>query len=89
MLIREVASLSLGSTKPCQVLITKKECFRTPFLYNPIANSGKDSLLSLINQRLNAVKEDKIVYLDNSYFGMSANLKVIEGLGILQDIIYQ
>lgn len=40
-------------------------------------------------QSLNAVKEDKIVYLDNSYFGMSANLKVIEGLGILQDIIYQ
>lgn len=40
-------------------------------------------------QSLSAVKEGKIVYLDNRYFGMSANLKVIEGLEILQDIIYQ
>ena len=38
---------------------------------------------------MNAVKEGKIVYLDNTYFGMSANLKVVEGLGILQDIIYE
>lgn len=40
-------------------------------------------------QSLTAVKEGKVIYLDNTYFGMSANLKVIDGLGILQDIIYQ
>lgn len=39
-------------------------------------------------QRINAVKEGKVVYLDNTYFGMSANLKVIEGLDMLSDIVH-
>ena len=30
----------------------------------------------------------KVIYLDNNYFGMSANLKVIEGLEILSDIVH-
>lgn len=39
-------------------------------------------------QRINAVKENKVVYLDSIYFGMSANLKVVEGLDILKDIVH-
>ena len=39
-------------------------------------------------QRINTVKEGKVVYLDNTYFGMSANLKVIEGLDMLSDIVH-
>ncbi|MGG7059557.1 heme ABC transporter substrate-binding protein IsdE [Clostridium tertium] len=39
-------------------------------------------------QSINAVKEGKVIYLDNNYFGMSANLKVIEGLDLLSDIVY-
>ena len=30
-------------------------------------------------QNINAVKEGNVIYLDSEYFGMSANLKVIEG----------
>ena len=40
-------------------------------------------------QSIPAVTEGNIVYLDSNYFGMSANLKVIEGLGMLHDIIYE
>ena len=29
-----------------------------------------------------------VIYLDSNYFGMSANLKVIEGLDILKDIVH-
>lgn len=39
-------------------------------------------------QNINAVKEGNVIYLDNEYFGMSANLKVIEGLEILSDIVH-
>lgn len=39
-------------------------------------------------QSINAVKEGKVIYLDSNYFGMSANLKVIEGLDILKDIVH-
>lgn len=39
-------------------------------------------------QNISAVKEGKVIYLDNNYFGMSANLKVIEGLDILSDIVH-
>lgn len=39
-------------------------------------------------QSINAVKEGKVIYLDNNYFGMSANLNVIEGLDILKDIVH-
>ena len=39
-------------------------------------------------QNINAVKEGKVIYLDSEYFGMSANLKVIEGLDILSDIVH-
>ena len=36
----------------------------------------------------NRLKEGKVIYLDNNYFGMSANLKVIEGLDMLSDIVH-
>lgn len=39
-------------------------------------------------QNIDAVKEGNVIYLDSTYFGMSANLKVIEGLGILSDIVH-
>ena len=39
-------------------------------------------------QNINAVKEGNVVYLDSEYFGMSANLKVIEGLDMLSDIVH-
>lgn len=39
-------------------------------------------------QSIQAVKDGNIVYLDSAYFGMSANLKVIEGLDILSDIVH-
>lgn len=39
-------------------------------------------------QNINAVKEGNVIYLDSKYFGMSANLKVIEGLEILSDIVH-
>ncbi len=40
-------------------------------------------------QNINAVKNDKVFYLDNDYFGMSANLKAIEALDLLGDILYE
>lgn len=39
-------------------------------------------------QNINAVKEGNVIYLDNEYFGMSANIKVIEGLDMLSDIVH-
>lgn len=39
-------------------------------------------------QNINAVKEGKVIYLDSNYFGMSANLKVIDGLDLLSDIVH-
>lgn len=39
-------------------------------------------------KNINAVKEGNVIYLDSEYFGMSANLKVIEGLEILSDIVH-
>ena len=38
---------------------------------------------------INAVKNDKVIYLDTEYFGMSANLKAIEALDMLGDILYE
>ena len=45
---------------------------------------AKDSWKSI-----NAVKNDKVIYLDTEYFGMSANLKAIEALDILGDILHE
>ena len=39
-------------------------------------------------QNIEAVRNGKVEYLDNTYFGMSANLKVIEGLDMLYDIVH-
>lgn len=39
-------------------------------------------------QNINAVKEGNVIYLDSEYFGMSANLKIIEGLDMLSDIVH-
>lgn len=39
-------------------------------------------------KNLNAVKNGEVHYLENDYFGMSANLKVIEALDMMHDILY-
>ena len=38
--------------------------------------------------KFSAVQNGKVYNLDNNYFGMSANLKVIEGLDMLSDIVH-
>ena len=38
-------------------------------------------------KQLDAIKNNKVYYLENGYFGMSANLKVIEALDKLGDIL--
>lgn len=48
----------------------------------------KEMLTDSAWQNINAVKEGKVTYLDSTYFGMSANLKVIEGLDLLSDIVH-
>lgn len=40
-------------------------------------------------KNIKAVQDGKVEFLDRTYFGMSANLKVIEALDILSDIIYK
>lgn len=40
-------------------------------------------------QQLDAIKNNKVYYLDSEYFGMSANLKVIEALDKMGEIIYE
>ena len=42
----------------------------------------------ILNHGTTIIKEGKVIYLDNNYFGMSANLKVIEGLDMLSDIVH-
>lgn len=39
-------------------------------------------------KNLNAVKNGEVYYLENDYFGMSANLKVIEALDMMHDLLY-
>ncbi|MGL4796640.1 MAG: heme ABC transporter substrate-binding protein IsdE [Paraclostridium sp.] len=38
---------------------------------------------------VNAIKNNKVYYLENEYFGMSANLKAIDALDKLGDILYE
>lgn len=40
-------------------------------------------------QQLDAIKNNKVYYLENEYFGMSANLKVIEALDKIGEILYE
>ena len=40
-------------------------------------------------QQLDAIKNNKVYYLENGYFGMSANLKVIEALDKIGEILYE
>ena len=40
-------------------------------------------------QQLDAIKNNKVYYLENEYFGMSANLKVIEALDKMGEILYE
>lgn len=40
-------------------------------------------------KNIKAVQDGKVEFLDRTYFGMSANLKVVEALDILSDIIYK
>ena len=38
-------------------------------------------------KQLDAIKNNEVHYLDNGYFGMSANLQVFEALDMLGDIL--
>ena len=40
-------------------------------------------------KQLDAIKNNKVYYLENEYFGMSANLKAIEALDKLGVILYE
>lgn len=40
-------------------------------------------------KQLDAIKNNKVYYLENEYFGMSANLKVIEALDKMGEILYE
>lgn len=40
-------------------------------------------------KNIKAVQEGRVEFLDSTYFGMSANLKVVEALDILKEIIYK
>ncbi len=40
-------------------------------------------------KNLDAVKNGKVHYLDSTYFGMSANLKVIKAMDMMHEIIYE
>lgn len=40
-------------------------------------------------KNVNAIKNNKVYYLENEYFGMSANLKAIDALDKLGDILYE
>ncbi|GAB6170447.1 heme ABC transporter substrate-binding protein IsdE [Clostridium carnis] len=40
-------------------------------------------------KKVNAIKEDKVYYLDHNKFGMSANLKAMEALDNLEEILYK
>lgn len=40
-------------------------------------------------KQLDAIKNNKVYYLENEYFGMSANLKVIEALDKIGEILYE
>lgn len=40
-------------------------------------------------KNLNAIKSGNVHYLDSKYFGMSANLKVIEAIDMMYEVIYK
>ena len=40
-------------------------------------------------KNVNAVKNNDITYLENGYFGMSANLQIVEAVEKLGDILYE
>ncbi|MDY5211572.1 heme ABC transporter substrate-binding protein IsdE [Intestinibacter sp.] len=48
-----------------------------------------DELSKELWQNVNAVKKGDITYLENGYFGMSANLQIVEAVEKLGDILYE
>ena len=48
-----------------------------------------DELSKELWQNVNAVKNNDITYLENGYFGMSANLQIVEAVEKLGDILYE
>ena len=54
-----------------------KKMFEDEFATNPLW------------ENFDAVKEDKIFYLPNGYFGMSGNLQAIDAMEILVDMLYE
>lgn len=51
--------------------------------------SVEEELVKKAWKHVNAVKNEDITYLENGYFGMSANLKIGEALEKLGDILYE
>ena len=51
--------------------------------------SVEEELSKDLWKNINAVKNGDITYLENGYFGMSANLKVVESLEKLGEILYE
>lgn len=51
--------------------------------------SVQEELSKELWKNVNAVKNDDITYLENGYFGMSANLQIVEAVEKLGDILYE
>lgn len=51
--------------------------------------SVEEELSKDLWKNVNAVKNNDITYLENGYFGMSANLKIVEAVEKLGDILYE
>lgn len=51
--------------------------------------SVQEELSKELWKNVNAVKNNDITYLENSYFGMSANLKIVDAVEKLGDILYE
>lgn len=51
--------------------------------------SVEEELSKELWKNVNAVKNNDITYLENSYFGMSANLKIVDAVEKLGDILYE
>ena len=57
--------------------------------YENAKKSVEEELSKDLWKNVNAVKNNDITYLENGYFGMSANLQIVEAVEKLGDILYE
>ena len=57
--------------------------------FQRLQKAVSDELSKELWQNVNAVKNNDITYLENGYFGMSANLQIVEAVEKLGDILYE